>query len=222
MTHFIPTTTTITSEELTDLLILHIISKHGIPMDITTDRGSIFTANYMKAFCEGLRIEHNKSTAYHPQTDGQSERTNQIVEQYLRCYINYQQDNWSQILATAEFSYNNTIQASIETTPFYALYGYHPRFSADIPIIHNNVPRAEERLTILRQTQEDLRFFIRNAQLNQAKYYDKKKKEMEFEIGQEVMLNRKFINTTRPSKKLDHKKFEPFKIIAKVGTQAYR
>src|SRR5688572_26502063 len=75
---------------------------------------------------------------------------------------------------------------------------------------------------MLKQVQEDLQFFIKNAQQTQAKYYDRKRKEMEFEIGQEVMLNRKFINTDRPSKKLDHKKFGPFKIIAKVGTRAYK
>lgn len=222
LAHFIPTTTELTSEELTDLLVQHIISKHGIPNDIVTDRGSVFTAHFMKAFCEGLKIEQKLTTAYHPQTNGQTERTNQTLEQYLRCYINYQQDDWSKILPLAEFSYNNTIQASIETTPFYALYGYDPRFSAEIPLINNNVPKANERITHLQQVREDLKFYLESAQDNQAKYYNKKVKEMEFEVNQEVMLNKKFIKTTRPSNKLDYKKLGPFKITAKVGSRAYR
>src|SRR4051794_33668941 len=122
MAHFIPTTTKITSEETADILVEHIISKHGIPNDIVTDRGSVFTAQFMKAFCEGLNIKQNMSTAHHPQSDGQTERTNQTLEQYLRCYINYQQDNWKRLLPLAELSYNNTIQASTTLTPFYALY----------------------------------------------------------------------------------------------------
>src|SRR5690606_3808159 len=100
--------------------------------------------------------------------------------------------------------------------------GYHPRFSAEIPTINNNVPRAEERLRYLQQVQEDLKFYISKAQETQSQYYDQKVKDMEFEIGQEVLLNKKYIKTTRPSQKLDNKKLGPFEIIAKVGTRAYK
>jgi hypothetical protein len=75
-------------------------------------------------------VKINLSSAYHPQTDGQTEWLNQVLEQYLRCFINYHQDNWVDLLPVAEFAYNNTFQESIHQTPFFANYGYHPRFDS--------------------------------------------------------------------------------------------
>src|SRR6185369_11635965 len=155
MGHFIATKSNITSKEVMRLLFDNVITKHGIPHDITSDRASIFTSKYMKAICEGLHITQNISTAYHPQTDGQTERLNSILEQYLRCYVNYNQDNWDEYLTMAEFSYNNSTQVSINDSPFYALYGYHPNMDNDIPQLAKNIPLAEIRLQHLQQVQED-------------------------------------------------------------------
>jgi transposase InsO family protein len=143
MGHFIPTNGNITSQGIMKLLFDNVISKHGSPTDIVTDRATIFTSRYMKTICEGLHIKQNLSTAYHPQTDGQTERLNSILEQYLRCYINYNQDNWHEYLTMAEFSYNNSVQISINDSPFYALYGYHPIMDNDIPQLANKIPLAE-------------------------------------------------------------------------------
>jgi hypothetical protein len=79
-----------------------------------------------------LDIKSALSTAYHPEMDGQTERVNQILEQYLRCYVNYLQDNWSELLLLAEFAYNNTPQDSIGMTPFFANKGYHPILNVDV------------------------------------------------------------------------------------------
>jgi hypothetical protein len=75
-------------------------------------------------------MKTNLSSAYHPQTDGQTERVNQVLEQYFRCFINYHQDNWVDLLPVIEFAYNNTFQKSIHQTPLFANYGYHPRFDS--------------------------------------------------------------------------------------------
>src|SRR5690606_4236501 len=150
------------------------ISKHGIPTDIVSDRATIFTARFMKAFTEGLGIKQNMSTAFHPQTDGQTERTNSTLEQYLRCYLNHQQDNWKQLLPLAEFTYNNTKHTATNESPFYAVFGYHPHFNANLPRVNANVPLATERLNNLRDVQEDLKFFIKNAQLSYEEYYNRK------------------------------------------------
>jgi transposase InsO family protein len=222
MGHFIATQSNITSKEVMQLLFDNIISKHGIPRDITTDRASIFTSNYMKAICKGLHISQNLSTAYHPQTDGQTERLNAILEQYLRCYVNYNQDNWNEYLTMAEFSYNNSAQVSINDSPFYALYGYHPNMDNDIPQLAKNIPLAEVRLQHLHQIQEDLKFFIESAQGTQAKYYNRKTKEMHFEVGQQVWLDNRNIKTSRPSRKLDNRRIGPFTILEKIGTHAYK
>jgi hypothetical protein len=85
-------------------------------------------------------MKTNLSSAYHPQTDGQTEWVNQVLEQYLRCFINYHQDNWVDLLPVVEFAYNNTFQESIHQTPFFANYGYHPRFDS------LNLSLAENRL----------------------------------------------------------------------------
>ena len=82
----------------------HIVGLHGIPRDIITDRGSLLTTGLWKQITEKLGIERRWCTAFHPQTDSQTERTNAILEQYLRAYVNYQQDNWNELLLLAEFA----------------------------------------------------------------------------------------------------------------------
>ena len=93
-----------------------------------SDRGTQFTAGYSRALCKLVGITQNLSTSFHPQTDGQTERVNAIPQQYLQGYINDQQDNWTEILTMAEFAYNNTVLATTGITPFFALYGQHPRW----------------------------------------------------------------------------------------------
>jgi hypothetical protein len=132
--------------------------------------------------------------------------------------VNYDQDNWTEYLTMAEFSYNNSAQVSINDSPFYALYGYHPNMDNDIPQLAKNIPLAEVRLQHLQRVQEDLQFYIATAQETQAKYYNKKVKEMHFEVGQQVWLDNKNIKTSRPSKKLDNKRIGPFIILEQIGT----
>jgi hypothetical protein len=128
MAHFAPTTDNIDAEGTVQLFFERVFSAHGLPEDIVSDRGTTFTAKFTKSIFKALHIEQNLSTAFHPRTDGQTERVNSILEQYLRCYIDYQQTNWSTLLPVAEFAYNNTVHSSTKMTPFFANLGYHPRF----------------------------------------------------------------------------------------------
>ncbi|EIE82959.1 hypothetical protein RO3G_07664 [Rhizopus delemar RA 99-880] len=122
MAHFIPCKDNITSKDLAFMFIKHIFRLRGLPKDIVSDRGSLFTSNFWKSLLSLLKIKPNMLTASHPQTDGQTERTNSILEQYLRVYFNYQQDDWISLLHLAEFSYNNSIQSSTRHSPFMANY----------------------------------------------------------------------------------------------------
>src|SRR5690606_29976287 len=123
------TTTTVKPEGTAKLFLNHVFKLHGLPKHFVTDRGSVFDAEFTRQLCKLLKIDQRFSTAYHPQTDGQTERINAILEQYLRAYVNYQQDNWNDFLALAEFMYNNTISVGIgNISPFFANYGYAPRF----------------------------------------------------------------------------------------------
>jgi hypothetical protein len=223
MAHFIPTVDEVDAATTASLFLDRIVSPHGLPDDIITDRGSVFTSSFTKTFLEALGVKQNLSTAFHPQTDGQTERTNATLEQYLRCFVNHQQDDWSELLALAEFSYNNTVHSSTNQTPFFALNGYHPRFSVHIPRVASRNPKASERLKVLKQVQEDLMFHIKSAQANQERYYNQHAEpQPTLAPGDPVWLLRRHIRTTRPSDKLDSKKLGPFKIVEQVGTRSFR
>ena len=92
----------------------------GLPDSSISDRGPQFVSKFWKHLFKLLKVTCNLSSCYHPQTDGQAERTNQMLKQYLRCFLSYQQNEWAIILQFAEFSYNNSIHSSTRVTPFYA------------------------------------------------------------------------------------------------------
>ena len=126
---FIPTTDTVTSQDLAQLFVLHIFSKHGVLSHITSDRGSEFISHFWRSLGKALDIRLHFTSGYHPEGDGQTERTNQTLEQYLCIYCNYQQDNWSSLLPLAEFAYNNAPHATTGISPFFANKGYNPNLA---------------------------------------------------------------------------------------------
>jgi transposase InsO family protein len=134
MIHFAPYSTMIDAEGLADLFLSNTFRLHGLPDTIVSDRGPQFASRVWKYLCNSLKIEPRLSTAFHPETDGQTERTNSIMEQYLWAYINYQQDNWVQFVPMAECTANNHISETTGVSPFFANYGMHPKidFKPDI------------------------------------------------------------------------------------------
>ena len=148
---------------------------------------------------------------------------NQTVEQYLRIYCNYQQDDWSRLLPLAEFAINNAKQDSTNVSPFYANYGYHPRFSVTPLSSDQNtvIPVAHELANRFKKLHETLVDNVKIAQDTQVRYYDAKHKQVTFNPGDKVWLSSANLHTQRPSKKLDWKKLGPFEIIERIGLQAY-
>jgi hypothetical protein len=120
---FIPVKTTYLGAKLAELYMAQIVCLHGVPKKIVSDRGSQFTSRYWKKLHEFLDTRLNFSSAYHPQTDGQTERTNQVLEDMLRACALKHGGSWDKSLLYAEFSYNNSYQASLKMSPFEALYG---------------------------------------------------------------------------------------------------
>ena len=127
-----------TAEKLANAFHTRIFVKHGMPDVIITDRGSLFTSNFWSAFCYHLIVELRYSTAFHPQTDGQTERQNSTLEQYLRSVVNYQQDDWLEWLPLAEFAYNNSNHVSTGISPFMAYTGRNPKFTEEIRSTEDN------------------------------------------------------------------------------------
>jgi transposase InsO family protein len=121
--HFIPVKTTYNSAVLAELYMSRIVCLHGIPKKIVSDRGTQFTSHFLQQLHDALGTHLKFSSAYHPQTDGQTERTNQILEDMLRACALQDQIGWDKRLPYAEFSYNNSYQASLKMSPFEALYG---------------------------------------------------------------------------------------------------
>jgi len=123
MAHFISTTEKTTAGELARLFRDNVWKLHGLPESIISDRGPQFAVGVMRELNMMLGIDSKLSTAFHPQTDGQTERMNQELEQYLRMFIDYRQEQWPEWLGTAEFAYNNKVQTSTKVSPFKANAG---------------------------------------------------------------------------------------------------
>ncbi|WVZ91013.1 hypothetical protein U9M48_037246 [Paspalum notatum var. saurae] len=201
--HFIPVKTTYSGAKLAELYMSRIVCLHGVPKKIVSDRGTQFTSHFWKRLHESMGTKLNFSSAYHPQTDGQTERTNQILEDMLRaCAIQYG-TSWDKSLPYAEFSYNNSYQASIKMSPFRALYGRR----CELHCIGIN----RERSGLLK--------------LDEKSYADNRRRDLEFTVGDYVYLKVSPIRGLRRFKvkgKLAPRYIGPFKIIDRKGEVAYQ
>ena len=121
--HFIPVHTTYTAKKYAEIYLDRIVCLHGVPKTIISDRGTQFVARFWEQLQASLGTKLIRSSAYHPQTDGQTERVNQILEDMLRACVIHYDKSWDKCLALAEFSYNNSYQESLKMAPFEALYG---------------------------------------------------------------------------------------------------
>ncbi|MBW0575672.1 hypothetical protein O181_115387 [Austropuccinia psidii MF-1] len=128
MARFLPAYGTITALDLAQIFISHVFSNHGLPVSIVSDRGSLLVSSLWTQLCQQLKISRDLSTAFHPETDGQTERVNQILEQYLRMYVSHHQDGCYTWLPLAEFAYNNAEDSSTKQSPFFTIYGRNTRF----------------------------------------------------------------------------------------------
>jgi len=220
MAHFTPCSKSITAEETAQLILDGIVRLHGLPEEIVSDRGPQFASKFWRRLFELLGVDIQLSSAFHPKIDGQTERTNQTLEQYLRCTVNYQQDDWLDLLSQVKFAYNNTTHASTDISPFFANYGFHPRLSLEI--LGDSVnPSVEERATKLGQVQQNLMAKLKLKHEWQKKQANCRRKDHpNFKVGDKVWFLRKNIATTRPCAKLDYKRLEPFKIAKLVGLMA--
>ena len=221
---FIPCDVRVTSAKLADLLVGKVFSEHGLPESIVSDRGSKFTSNFWRNVCERLGITQRLSTSYHPQTDGQTERVNQILEQYLRTFVNFRQDNWSQLLPQASLTYNNLEHSSIGMSPFYANFGYHPRWVETVGDVKDGEnPAATTKVEDLVELHRLCSERIVEANRKYSKAFDKGRTEgIRFEVGDKVMLSTADLSNLQPSRKLSARWRGPYGVLEMVGTHAVR
>jgi hypothetical protein len=226
MAHFIPTTKTCTAEKVADLLIKHVISKHGLPKSIVSDRDTRFaTSNFSKQLWNLTGTQLCTSTSYHPQTDGQTERYNRMIEQTLRMYVQPHGRDWEKLLPMCEFAINNNHHSSIGTTPFYLNYGFHPRtplsLSFPSPESGKEATPAETFWKDLQDLQKSATKCLESAQQRMKLYADKHRKEVSYAPGQSVLLKTTNLHL-KGSKKFLPRFIGPFKILQKCGPVAYK
>jgi hypothetical protein len=221
MAAFIPTVVTATSQDLANIFLQHIWSKHGTPDDIVSDRGSKFVSKFWKALCRRLSIDRKVSTAYHPETDGQTERVNQTLEQYIRIYCAYQQNDWHEWLPMAEFAYNNSDHTSTQVSPFKANYGFNPTITIERGASARE-PGAHYAYQ-LSDLHERIHETLASAQAAQKKFADRRRSDTpDLEVGSRVMLSTKNLRLARPTRKFAEKYIGPYTISDKVSDVAFR
>jgi hypothetical protein len=223
--HFLPVHTTHRTEKYAEIYIDQIVCLHGIPRTIVSDRGAPFVARFWEQLQESLGTHVIRSSAYHPQMDGQTERVNQILEDMLRaCVLHYGKD-WDKCLSLVEFSYNNSYQSSLKMAPFKALYGRRCR----TPL---NWSQAGEREIfgpdLVLEAEENVRVITKNleaAQARQKSYHDKRRKPLQFEVGDHVYLKvspTKGVQRFGMKGKLAPRYIGPYKIKEACGPVAYQ
>ncbi|KAI3713011.1 hypothetical protein L1987_71581 [Smallanthus sonchifolius] len=223
--HFIPIREDYRVEKLARIYIDEIVSRHGVPLNIISDRDGRFTSRFWQSLQSALGTQLNLSTAYHPQTDGQSERTIQTLEDMLRaCVIDFK-GNWDLHLPLVELSYNNSYHTSINMAPFEALYGRKCRS----PICWAEIGESQITGPELIQETSDKIMLIRDnllvARSRQKSYADKRRKPLEFQVGDLVLLKvSPWKGVVRFGKKgkLAPRFVGPFKILERIGKVAYK
>ena len=221
--HFVSTVTTLSSIEAAQIYIQHIWKHHGLPHRVVSDRGPQFVAEFTKEIYQLLGIKLAATTVYHPQGDGQTERINQELEQFLRLFINQRQDDWDNLLPFAEFQYNNHIHSATQNVPFLLDTGRLPRMGFE-----PGQPRSRlESVNKFKEWMVDVLIEAKAALLKSkdemAKYYDQRQTPApNYQPRDKVYLDASDIHMTRPSQKLSHKRLGPFSIVRKVGNGAYQ
>lgn len=218
----IPCHKTTTAEEMASLFIYHVWRYFGPPDSIVSDRGPQFISAFWTEFCRLLGTKLKLSTAHHPQTDGQTEIMNQYLEQRLRPFVNYYQDNWSALLPMMDYAQLTLPHSSIGMSPFEVRNGFKARTSfdwvnpSDKPSVLN-AEKARQRIQLIHDSWKLARDMMARSQARMIKSANSHRREVDFDVGDRVWLNTKYWNTTRPSLKLDNKNAGPFKIITRKG-----
>ena len=223
---YVPTVTEVNAPRLADLFLQHVVRHHGLPRSIVSDRDPRFTSIFWQSLWNQLGTKLLMSTAFHPQTDGQTERQNRTLEENLRAYVNYQQDDWDMKLTAAELSYNTSEHASTGYSPFYLNYGYHPHLPLDAAVIPSNISNnqsAADRIAELHQAMSDAKSCLLQAQQRQSHYANLKRREVILTLGQSVLLSSEHLQLKDKdrTKKLMEKYIGPFKIKRVVSSVAY-
>jgi hypothetical protein len=228
MAHFVPATTDMTAEGCARLFFDEVFRLHGLPTSVVSDRDPKFTSVFWRTLFGFTGTKLAMSTAYHPQTDGQTERLNRTLEEMLRSYVAYDMRDWDVLLPAVEFAYNSSVQASTKHTPFYLNYGYRPRHPLDmlVPVRDGGSPEAAVFLERIQKAAASAKENLVAAQQRQAAYYNQGHRELTFAVGDKVLLSSEALTMLserdRPSDKFRSLFQGPLEVVKVVSPLAYK
>jgi 8-oxo-dGTP pyrophosphatase MutT (NUDIX family) len=227
-----PTRLTMDAYAFAQLTNDHIVSKHGLPESIVSDRDGRFTSNFWQCLTARLGIKNLMSTAFHPETDGQTERMNSLLEETLRHFVGYTQSEWDENIQMAAFAINNAVNVSTGQTPFFLNKGAHPRMPTDIstqtaPARLVTAPAAVKFSVDMQAAIAKAKACLMNAQQHQKTQADKHRRDVSFEVGQEVLVNMKNMRIKKDLRdrlriKLLPRFWGPLKVLDLIGSHAVR
>ena len=230
---FIPTTTGLTAEEFGELYVKHIGCRFGLPESIITDRDPRWTSDFWKGVAKYLKTKMSLSSSHHPQHDGQTEIVNKQLATMLRSYVNDDLSDWAAWLHILEFAYNNAVHGSTGATPFFLLYGFHPRTPLDFLKLtradatnYSLSPEAVTFLETLAMHRDSARRAIAVAQDKQAVQYNKSRRPVpELKKGSRVLVNPhslEWVDSKGSGAKLKQRWIGPFEVIQRINPKVYR
>jgi hypothetical protein len=227
LVHLAETRTNVTAPELADIFWRTVVRHHGLPSSILSDRDSRFTGHFWRALWKCLGTQLTMSTAFHPQTDGQTERANRTLEEMLRPYVDFHQSDWDDHLVAAELAFNASKHASTGFTPFYLNYGHEVMVPLDLALEEARItpqPDAAKRIEGLHQDLELAKRHLLTAQQRQSKHANRRRREVVFKVGDQVLLSTahlKLLGGGDRAAKFTYKYIGPFKIKRVVNNNAY-
>ena len=231
MAHFLPCRFDMTGPQVAELFVNRVWVLHGLPSPVVTDRGPDFLNKWNAALLNIIGTKHHKSSAYHPESGGQTERTNRVLGEMLRHYVSQQYDDWDLYLPMVEFAHNNAHSSATCSTPFFICYGKHPNTPMDLVVdrtdeearkLREGFPSAAEFLERRTAIVKQARMAMKSARQRMMAQTDGKCRDLKFKVGDQVSLKTSHLGTaTLPSKKLFPKWMGPFTVQQVINDVAY-
>ncbi|CCO35049.1 Retrotransposable element Tf2 155 kDa protein type 1 [Rhizoctonia solani AG-1 IB] len=215
----VPVTKKLKAPELAEIFLDRVWKQYGLPEKTISDRGTVFNNKFLRALYKRLGIDPHFSSAYHPQSDGQTERVNPTIKHFLRAYASINQSDWVKWLPMTEFAYNNAAHSATGRSPFMALYGWQPTLTASN--VETNVPEANDLADAIKKQWEEVASALRQSK---SRLVEDQNQEVpiSFDVGEEAWLDAKNVNLKTKSDKLTERRLGPFEVIEKISDRAYR
>ncbi|KAJ9517116.1 hypothetical protein QJQ45_009020 [Haematococcus lacustris] len=224
MVHLAPTVEKVNGEDVARLFYDNVFKLHGMPLEIISDRDPRFRGQFFSGLCDIMQTKQCLSTAFHPQSDGQTERMNKVMEEMLRHYVGVEYVDWDKFLSSAEFAINNSYNSSIGTTPFRLNNVKDPNVPLTLKLDATTNNAAQNFARVMKDNLEKAKLTLDAARKRQKAYYDlMHRDENEIVVGSEVLLRTKHLKFKNPgSPKLLPLYIGPFQVTHKVNDVAFR